>query len=594
MHIEICEKHVGFKSIFAYSSQFTVVSTFEKVKRTWLFSKDTSKIDIIKLSEENIDEENQTLFIVPIKNDASNWYNNVIKTIPYFKGIIFDCQIETNKHYSFNWNKSYEFNETKIIEGKTFYYRKGAYDKFHVCLDQVIYNLNQSDFGIYLNYFPFGLKFSVNDGIMPLPNREQLQMTENTKSLILNKLKECLEELHEYYVEASLTLPEYFKNSDKLEFNIAGNNIELNEYDINQLCEKLGVKKFIKFNQVFTDISNLYNKEPFFKGCLLRQGIVKETRINPDAWYNYNNLEKTIIVQDLTTAQKKFLKKNYINYYLVKVKKQKFWGNVGFYQSLQLKDVPKEKWRVIVEEWIKEQKNWVSKCLEFPETEYQDWLKQQKKNKPSRKKLKEEEIKFQQIEKRERGVGLKKTSVVWQTNEFNKDKVYIHFNELDLKASQFYELYPWKIVPIIIDEKNLNKLKKFIKVLSPEQFEQTKYFKRLVYKKWLYANVNGIKYVMRNAFIEYNGILKDHHTQIRALGLKGQARLPDFLEKYELDSKYKPIQKYLECVKEKAEKNTIPNAEYHYRHNVAKQLFICRIKCNRLEKELNKLKHKQK
>ena len=105
---------LGSKVSFAYTSQFTIVSTHEKTKRTWLFSKDHTQIEIIKLSEEETLEENQTSFIVPIKYDASEWYKKIIETVPYFKGIIFDCQI------SEYWNKSKEFNETKLIEGKSF------------------------------------------------------------------------------------------------------------------------------------------------------------------------------------------------------------------------------------------------------------------------------------------------------------------------------------------------------------------------------------------------------------------------------------------------------------------------------------------
>jgi hypothetical protein len=144
---------LGFKAIFSYSSQFTVVSTNECVKRTWLFSKDNSQIEIIKLTEEDTTEENQTSFVVPIKYDSSEWYKKVIETIPYFKGIIFDCQI------SEYWNKSKEFNESKLIEGKTFFYRDNAPKYFHICLDQVIYKINAGDLGLFLSNLPFEVSF---------------------------------------------------------------------------------------------------------------------------------------------------------------------------------------------------------------------------------------------------------------------------------------------------------------------------------------------------------------------------------------------------------------------------------------------------
>lgn len=593
MHIEICEKHVGFKSIFSYSSQFTVVSVYDKIKRTWLFSKDNAQIDIIKLNEEESLEENQTSFIVPIKSDAKSWYQEVVKTIPYFRGIIFDCQIVTDRWD--NWNKSKAFNESQLLEGKTFFFRTSAPKNFHICLDQVIYEISPSELGIYLNNFPFGLKFSTSEGITPLPNRESLMMNEPTKTLILKRLAECLEELHEYYEEKSLTLPEYFQNSSNLIFEIAGNNIQLNKNEINNLCEKLGVKSFIKFNPVFADIPNLYNKSYFFYDCLDCTGQIGKSKIVTNRYFSNRNITEVMLAKELTPAQNRFLRENYENWYLAKTNKQKFWGNSGFYKSLSLEGIPRDKWRTIVEAWIEEQKAWLGQTLEFPKDEYEEWLSNQVRNKPTRRKYEVDEVRYSQIQNKERGVGLKLVPVVWKPAEFFRNRVYVHFEEIDFKASQYYELIPHKVSPIVIDDKNLAKLKqiKGITVLSPEKFEKTKYFKKLVFQKWVAVNARDTSLVVRNAFTQYNGILREHYQRTERLRREGRDSLPEFLTKYELDSKYKPIEKYFADVIVRAEKLTIPQSEYYHRQDVAKKLFVCKLKCNRLEKELNKLKNKQ-
>lgn len=581
---------LGFKAIFSYSSQFTVVSTYENVKRTWLFSKDNSQIEIIKLSEQEVNEENQTSFIISIKDNAQYWYNKVIETIPYFKSIIFDCQVESS--YYNHWNNSKKFNESQLIEGKTFYYRSYAPREFHICLDQVIYKINPSDLGIYLREFPFGLKFSVSEGITPLPNREQIMMNESTKALILNRLKECLEEIHEYYKEESLTLPEYFKDSNNLKFDISGLELTLNKKEINYICETLGVKSFIKFNPVFADIPNLSNKYYFFYDCLVSRGKIENHRINSNRWYDKSNPSKVILASNLTDAQKRFLRENYEYYYIGRIVEQELWGFHGFYNSLELKTIPREKWRPIIEEWIKEQKTWLSQVKEFPEQEYQDWLKNQIRNKPTRRKYESDEIRFNFLKKKIRGVGLRLAPRVLKGSEFMNNRIYVRFEELDLKASQYFELENYRVSPIIIDDKNWIKLKmvKGLTVLSPEQFEKTKYFKRLVFKKKINRLVGTTRNVLDNAFLTYNGILKEHLRETIRLK-QNMPDFPDFLQEYKLDSKYKPIEDYLEQVSRKAQKLIIPEVRY-YDTNVGKKLFVCQLKVKRLERELNKLKLK--
>ena len=592
MHIEICEKHVGFKSIFSYSSQFTVVSVYDKVKRTWLFSKDNAQIDIIKLNEEESSEENQTSFIVPIKYDAKSWYQEVIKTIPYFKGIIFDCQISTDRWD--NWNQSKSFNESQLLEGGTFFFRTSAPKNFHICLDQVIYEIGSSDLGIYLNHFPFGLKFSTSEGITPLPNRESLMMSESTKSLILKRSAECLEELHKFYEEKSLNLPEYFQDSSNLIFRIEGNNISLNKNEIDNLCDKLGVKRFIKFNPVFADIPNLSNKSWFFYDCLDCTGQVGKSKIFAGRYFsNRKSISRAMFAKGLTPAQNRFLRENYEGWYLVKTNKQKFWGHNGFYQSLELRNVPRDKWRPIVEEWIEEQNTWLSQVSEFPKEDYEEWLSNQVRNKPTRRKYDVEEIRFNHVERKLVGVGLKLVLTVIKGSDFSNKDIYIYSDVLDSQLTQFRELP--RVIPIVIDAKNLAKLKqvKGITVLNPEQFEKTKYFKRLVFKKWIEGNAKFAGIIIENCFNQYNGILRTHYSIITSLRAKGNERLPNFLNVYELDSKYKPIEKYFADVIVKAKKLTVPQSEYYHRHDVAEKLFVCKLKCNRLEKELNKLKNKQ-
>ena len=136
----------------------------------------------------------------------------------------------------------------------------------------------------------------------------------------------------------------------------------------------------------------------------------------------------------------------------------------------------------------------------------------------------------------------------------------------------------------------MNKLKQYkgITCLSPEKFEKSKYFKRLVFKKWIHSYAGTTSLIIKKSFYNYNGLLKEHLYETERLRMKGKD-LPNFLTGYELDFKYKPIQDYLKQVEQKAEKLIVPETSY-YDRSIGKRLFVCQLKVKRLERELNKFK----
>lgn len=580
---------LGSKVSFAYTNQFTIISTHGNVKRTWLFSKDHTQIEIIKLNEEQVDEENQTSFIIPLTDDPKLWYQKVIETIPYFKGVLFVCRC--NKW----WNESDKFNSVKIVEGNTFYYSKNAPNYFHICLDQVIYkvDLNDLNTSFYSIEFPFALKFTASEGIIPTPNRENILLTEATKSLILSRLKECIEELQNYYEKESLTLPEYFADSNHIKINIPDHEIRLKKRHIDKLCETLKVPEFIKYDPIFSSILNLSNKSSFFYECITKRQHIQKTRIC--STYSHD-IKQSIICDKINPAQNRFLREKYSGYYTIKINKQKLFGRNGFFENLGLSTVPRNLWRGIIEAWIEEQKAWLKNAIPFPEDEYQQWLKQQVRNTTNRKKLQNEEVKIGYLQTKERGVGFKISTGIYNVNELRKDLVYVHFSEITWEATKFFELQAKKVIPIIVDDVNLAKIKKnkSITCLSSEDFMKTKYFKRLVFKYWVYKYAYGVTSYIKNCYFEHNGILKEHYNEIDNLRYNGFKNLPGFLGNYELDIRYKPIEDYFRKVEEKAQRLTLSLENDSYGHKAKKKLFVSNFKIKRLEKELNKLKTNHK
>lgn len=182
---------LGFKVGLAYSSSFYFIGRKDGIERKWMMYEsddESNKIDL--LYEGPTSERNGVKVIIPVKfQDREAFYYSIEQQLAYFEGVYFIC---TN-----GW-ESIKNDEVKIFRSEHFQWSSLSMDNYmHICLGDVYYPIDWDKLGISRINFPIGLRFSLTDGIFPVPNREQLKYTPEAKKIILDKIKE----VSTYFVE---------------------------------------------------------------------------------------------------------------------------------------------------------------------------------------------------------------------------------------------------------------------------------------------------------------------------------------------------------------------------------------------------------
>ena len=333
---------IGFFAPLSYTPQFTCDSFVNGTKRSWLIQKSAGKINILKLGEEKSEEKNGTLIIIPITDDLYEWEVAIRETLSYFKGVYIDH------------SRLSDMNTSKIYEGESFIINETLpIGSFHIVLDQVVYPLSYRDFDLPGD-IQIGFKFRLDEGIVPLPNREAIIIDEITKTKIINRVKEGITEMMKYTKEYTNAFSYYHKDQHLTTFVFNGEPLGL--YSFRSFVKKFGLEKVFEKHQV--KVNNKYWTDEYLlaiKNCIRplyyrnHNGVVK-------SWDRYSpvpNKFNKFIVLDIPWTKKtsSFIKENGSN--VVEIKKPNSLSNY-FYQTLRLKYIPRAEWRNVVESFFKD------------------------------------------------------------------------------------------------------------------------------------------------------------------------------------------------------------------------------------------------
>ena len=169
---------VGFKSPLAYTSAFYFIGRKDGIERKWMLYEaddESNKIDL--LYESPTTEKNGVKIIVPVQwKDRGSFISKIKEQLCYFESVYFDVEGIQN---DFTIVRNEHFQWSQLYSGYT----------VHICLDNVNYPLDYTKLGISPISFPVGLRFSLSDGIFPVPNREMIKYTTEAKDIIFKKLK---------------------------------------------------------------------------------------------------------------------------------------------------------------------------------------------------------------------------------------------------------------------------------------------------------------------------------------------------------------------------------------------------------------------
>ena len=353
---------LGFKSPLAYSSTFYFVARKNGIERKYMMyeGEDVNTIDLLYESETT--EENGVKVIVPVK--YSDYYSFKIKTkeqLAYFQNVYFNIPDIDNSF--------------KILRTGHYQLSSISTDSYlHICLDDVYYPIDFAKLGISSISFPVGLRFNLSDGLFPIPNREAIRYTEESKKVILDKIELVATEIVKLYnsqmseMNNLKLIYDYYQGYNK--------SIELNgaKYLIEDLIEYS--KEKVKEHNI-KDIKNL-NLKQFFRNmtdCLFKDWEVKYTMYNNRiSQPKYN---ETIYLSRLFSKQlyiiDNFSKnlKDYIReknpatkplYFIKKTKSFKLFPSRGYsntfsgaldnyYNILELKNIPRKDWRIYIKEF---------------------------------------------------------------------------------------------------------------------------------------------------------------------------------------------------------------------------------------------------
>jgi len=399
---------LGWKSPLAYSSSFTFIGRKDGVETACMMYEGEEDIKIDILHETSTTEKNGCKVIVPVKNkDRWEFCSKIKEQLAYFENVYFNVEDVTN-----------DFN---IYRGVDFQYSDLCRDSFlHICLDNVYYPIDFQKLGINSIRTNIGLKFSLTDGLFPVPNRESIKYTIEAKEIILSKLKKVANWFVKKYDESIIDTDNV--QTVFLHFNSRlGKHVDINyntSIDIDDLINwstamklkspKVKNTKYLKGE----DVNLLYNYfvEEYQIEYYLQQNKISEEKHLKKVSVTHFSTEPVYLFSDRMTQ----LKKDYIKYKhpnsskILFIKKKKpftLWGDDSrliaitedsLYEKLNLKNHPKSEWRDVIKEFF-----YIRDLIINPHTVNLDKLHIPKDFIENRKKKKEVTIKT----RREKQVG---------------------------------------------------------------------------------------------------------------------------------------------------------------------------------------------
>lgn len=394
---------LGSKSPLAYRDNFYIISRHEGTEYKYMMFKgdEGTKLSLLDMNETT--EKNGVTIKVPLKawNDFQQFINKIRQQLSYFEGVYFDIEGGFN-------------NDFKIVKSDNWKYSEMCNDtKMHICLDNVYYPIDWSKLEIDAISVPIGLNFSVTDGLMPTPNRENVIYNPAVKQLVKDKISAVLDGFIDTYNKT--TECETFQEAMKLHFNEGKVKISEHtalEVNVKELGKKLDkeiapitLKKYPLLN-----MSRLVSHRGSFLSeyritLMIQNGRYTSKEIDeriPEMNYN-------VVVMPTgatpTRLQVDYLKDMGENFYFARFHKRKLGWNEGrfSYDShsykaiLGLNKYPKDQWREMIKQFEELKKEFTTGYLMLEEVVPDaKWLEERKarRKKGSRRTVDKTEVRL--------------------------------------------------------------------------------------------------------------------------------------------------------------------------------------------------------
>lgn len=484
---------LGSKSPLSLKRSYFFICRKDNVERKFMVYQGEEFTEFDKIYEKTTDELNGVEVIVPIKDyyEAQEFVRKAKSKLAYYDTVILqiDGQIVQNTIFrSDDWQFSTQNTDNKL----------------HFCLKDVYYSIDWIKLGISTINIPIALKFDLSDGLIPSPSREYIIYNENSKKIILDKIKKVSNWFIDKY---NSEWKEYETFKDAWNFINQYNfyvNINDTQFKINDL------EKYADNKIKTTKVKNIENVKWYYDS---KQWLLSNYRVEAEntswSWVSKhpskNIVEKLmvdwkIVVVDSEPKRrvKSYLQDKYSNaLFITKIcdralGKDTPTNSTTYFYTLSLDQVPQHEWKNKIKElnYVENQfkKDFIYELDVENSQGFKDWLEKKKKERiyqasnSNHKVLNKQEDEVTIAFGRERSIG-KGVTFEKETYTINKlsqnPYLTIYFEDKD-RATQYYELIGKKYKIALIGKREQLKIKNIHNFMTEQEFQKSKTFKRIV------------------------------------------------------------------------------------------------------------------
>lgn len=487
---------LGFKAPLAYTDSFMFTTIWEGEEYRYMMykSEDGTKIDLIDKHLSGFDQKNGTTVTIQLlkRGDQNTFINKIKEQLAYFEGVYFNVP-------GIN-------NDFKVLRHKSWKHSDLAHNKpMHICLEDVFYEIDWQRLGIPQISLPLGLNFRIEDGLLPIPSREDIKYTDDAKQLIKAKIKEVADYFITKFNEVRVEAEHFSDIYDK--FNIKTVDVEGLVLDISALE---------KFSDITSDKPTLkgiklidiellsHNVRAMFENYNIKGKILNRTFDGKSTYEAYQILKwdatygsaKVIYSKEKPKGiQLEYLKDLFSSArFLYKSRDLKLGNSDDYYNYSEIKTTyhnilklsryPKSLWREIIKEYNSIMDDIIGN---FPKLEdlqpTEKWLEERKANraKGTREVVGNEEITLKVGRRAQRGdSNLAFESSIYKVKEIGKDLKSLTIyttNENKKNLDKMYHLIHTKAKRsslVIVNTYDVKKIKDLPNFITIEKFMEGK------------------------------------------------------------------------------------------------------------------------
>ena len=354
---------LGWKSPLAYTSGFYFIGRKDGIEIKCMMYEGEEDIKIDILHEGSTKERNGCKVIVPVKHsDRGDFIVKINEQLAYFENVYFNVQ---NLNNDFKIHREEDFQYSDLCED----------GNLHICLDNVYYPIDFQKLGVDVINIPLGLRFSLTDGLFPVPNRESIKYTIEAKKIILDKINKVADWLADKYNKTIVDTKEIFdvmnhyNSSSRFLFLEEGLSVDIAKIVPYTSAKSLNFPKIAGLKVLSTaklmSIQNSFLSEYKKEYSIYRNKISEEKNGYELDLSTVRSENDIYIFSDRLSSVKKDYIKSLPKYssttYIVKKKPYFILGssssnylfdNSTFYRLLALSNIPKNQWRDAINDFF--------------------------------------------------------------------------------------------------------------------------------------------------------------------------------------------------------------------------------------------------